>query len=172
MTGFECLTEAHCIRAADLLAGVITTGPFKRKHGFLLVLDPLVRYDNALHGEGPTTEAFEDAFLFRRDYGDPGSWEHDYTAVARAKAWASWKTGLSSLDIRQQAPYLYEHGMTKWGGSIVLPGGLVIAFSGFEEYFDQMICEMMGAAIKGLCLHEARALMEDGSITFLDGLVA
>jgi hypothetical protein len=43
--------------------------------------------------------------------------------------------------------------MTKYGGSAV-DKGLVVAFSGVEEWFDQMISEMMLAAIKGVCLHK------------------
>ncbi|MGC1176683.1 MAG: hypothetical protein WA843_01315 [Candidatus Saccharimonadales bacterium] len=150
---------------------VMTQGFAKRRHGCLVVLDPKVprepKYkESSVDPEHP----FKELVLFEYTWGQETDWEHDYRKVARAKAFASWKTGLPTRLINQSAPYLYEPGFTKWPGSAVGPGGLVVAFSGVEDYFDEMFSEIMLAIIKGLCMHEVHGpggVMADSDITFL-----
>jgi hypothetical protein len=60
--------------------------------------------------------------------------------------------------------------MAKYGGSAVGKGGLVVAFSGVEEWYDQMISEWMLATIKAVCLHEVYkpgGLMDDDEIALV-----
>lgn len=110
--------------------------------------------------------------LCTKQFGLKVDWEHPYDAVAISKAYTSWKTGLTSYEVQQKAPYLYEVGMAKYGGSAIGEGGLVVAFSGVEEWFDQMFSEMMLAAIKGVCMdemHKPDGVMADTAITFVGG---
>ena len=89
-----------------------------------------------------------------------------YTEIAFAKADISVRTGMPSSIVQQQFPYLYQEGDTKWGGSTVLPGGVVVAFSGVQAVFDEMISEWMASAIRALCRHEMTR--PDGGVMLAD----
>lgn len=80
--------------------------------------------------------------------------DEKYLSIATQKAELSLRTGLPSSVVQHQYPYLYQEGDTKWGGSTVLPGGVVVAFSGVQAVYDEMFAEMMASAIKGLCRYE------------------
>jgi len=95
--------------------------------------------------------ADEEEFNFFRSLPDS---DPKYKTIAISKAYVSISTGLPSSVVQQQCPYLYEAGDTKWGGSTVMPGGVVVAFSGVQTVFDEMIAEMMASAIRGLCRWE------------------
>lgn len=131
--------------------------------GCVVVLKPTTpyepKYKNAI-ADGN----FGDLVLWRNEFGDCD--QHDivkYTAIARAKAFTSYLTGLPSHQVQQVMPSLYVPGMTKWGGSAVAGGGpmwLITAFSGVQWNFDQMIAEMMISAIQALCHEAMREVME------------
>jgi len=164
MSRFSGLTSVTCHRALSLVLPVIESGLFKRDQGHLVVINPAIPYEPK-YRNGPADEKFDDVVLFDRNFGgDPETWDGPYKDVARSKAFISWKTGLPSHRVQQEAPYLYEPGMTKWGGSAVAPGGLVVAFSGVEWFFDQMISEIMVAAIKATCLSDMREVMADSNV--------
>ncbi len=57
-----------------------------------------------------------------------------YERIAVEKAKVSWETGLPSRKVQQDAPHLYQNGMTKWGGSVI-ENGLIVAFSGVQAVF-------------------------------------
>lgn len=95
----------------------------------------------------------QDYRLFTRTIGTPDD-NAKYSAIANAKAQLSRKTGLPSSRVQQEFPYLFEVGDTKWGGSTVAPGGLVVAFSGVQAVFDEMIAEWMASAIRAICRNE------------------
>lgn len=76
-----------------------------------------------------------------------------YEKIAVAKAEVSWKTGLPSRKVQQDAPFLYEMGMTKWGGSVI-ENGLIVAFSGVQAVFDEAIAGTMLRWIVALCQNE------------------
>lgn len=155
MSGFVGLTHEHCAIGRIMIDPSITWGMsggiFKRAAGHLVVLDPRLPYE-------PKYRSFRDdnfldeVVLYQYSWGDPTTWEAPFGWVALSKAYASWKTGLPSREIQQMHPYLYEEGWTKYGGSVVLPGGLVVAFSGIQPWFDEMISGWMAYAIQGLCL--------------------
>lgn len=77
-----------------------------------------------------------------------------YVEIAHAKAQVSMRTGMTSSEVQTQYPYLYENGDTKWGGSTIMPGGVVIAFSGVQAVYDEMISEWMASTIRALCRNE------------------
>lgn len=76
-----------------------------------------------------------------------------YERIAVEKAKVSWETGLPSRKVQQDAPHLYHPGMTKWGGSVI-ENGLIVAFSGVQEVFDEAIAGTMLRWIVALCQHE------------------
>lgn len=155
---FAGLTKDLCKKALQVVEPAILAaseqGIIKRDHGCLVVLNPTRPFSAKTRYDRPEFEFEDDLILFEKEFGNYRKWEHQYHAIAVSKAFISWKTGLSSRQVQLEAPYLYSDGMTKFGGSAVGEGGLVVAFSGVEEWFDQMISEMMLAAIKGVCLHE------------------
>jgi hypothetical protein len=77
-----------------------------------------------------------------------------YFDIATRKGIVSLRTGLPSSMVQTQYPYLYKEGDTKWGGSTVMPGGVVVAFSGVQAVFDEMIAEWMASAIRALSRNE------------------
>ncbi len=173
---FSGLTDGTCEAAVELIKPVLELGAFKRTDGQLIVLDPSRPYTKdfedlereiAAGDEEALRKFWLEVVLNEWDFGDKANWEHPYDFVAASKAFISWRTGLPSHMVQQLYPYLYKQGDTKWGGSTVLPGGLVIAFSGVEWYYDQMIAEMMGSAIKAVCLAGMKPVLADDSITFL-----
>lgn len=77
--------------------------------------------------------------------------DQKYRIIAHHKAHLTWKHKLSSADIQQRFPYLYEDGDTKWGGSTIDSGGLIVAFSGVQAVYDEMIAEWVASAIRAVC---------------------
>ncbi len=148
---------------------MMTNDVIKRSQGSLVVLDPTIPWNPQC--KGPDDPFFkEEVVLFTYFFGDHEDWEHDFDKHALAKAYASWKTGLPSIRIQQELPYLFEKGMSKYGGSAVGPGNLIVAFSGVEQWFDEMTAEMMVPAIKGVCRDEVEKtglLYRDAAIDFI-----
>lgn len=142
------LTRGICATAWDMIVPAIGTAAqmdVTNKHeGTIFVLDPTKLFvgQEAL----PT-----DAVLYAEVVG--GAENEKYTTIAEAKAYVSWRTGLPSRVVQQQAPHLFVPGMTKWGGSVVRDG-LVVAFGGVQAVFDEMISGWMADAIIALCRDE------------------
>lgn len=173
---FVGLTEELCQEAFDLirpsLGVAMDNGPFNRSQGHLVVVNPSIPWEPKYKSWDSVDGAhFFEAILFEADLGDPGEWEFRFADVARAKAFASWKTGLTTHEIQQIAPYLYQEGWTKHGGSAVAPGGFVVAFSGVQGYFDRMIAEWMISACRAVCMHRMHdktdGVMSAADIDFL-----
>jgi len=168
------LTKDICERALEVVEPAILAasarGIIKRGDGCLIVCDPSIPYEPKYKTAGPSFE--EGVVIFEHQYASGSeSWEHPYDLIALSKAFIGWKTGKPSRQVLMEAPHLYEVDMTKYGGSAV-ENGLVVAFSGVEEYFDQMISEMMVAAIKGVCLHEMfkpDGVMATADLDFIGG---
>lgn len=91
--------------------------------------------------------------LYRSDVDSDHPNRNKYEEIAIAKAKVSWNTGLSSRKVQQDAPHLYQPGMTKWGGSVI-ENGLIVAFSGVQAVFDEAIAGTMLRWIVTLCQHE------------------
>lgn len=95
-------------------------------------------------------EAFQADILHRYDIGDRDKWEAPFDEIAYRKCFQSWRSGLSTHEIQTQAPHLLEVGDTVYFGSVV-SDGIVVACSGIQPYFDEMISSWVLAAIKALC---------------------
>jgi hypothetical protein len=120
----------------------------------------------------PKLEATDEfGFIFVEDVDSNHPDAARFADIAAAKAETSWKTGLSSRVVQQNAPYLYGPGMTKWGGSVV-ENGLVVAFSGVEAVFDEAIAGNMLKWIVALCQHEMTrpqgVMLSEGAIFGMD----
>jgi hypothetical protein len=85
--------------------------------------------------------------LFTGHVGEP---QDPYLEYATGKAKVTARTGMDSSRVRQDFPHLYIEGDIKYPGAI-LRDGIVVAFSGVQGVFDEMICEWMVSAIRALC---------------------
>lgn len=136
-----------------------TLGITNRHAGVVIVLDPNESYD---------TEMFD--YLPIVFTGQASDQDYDkYREIAWSKASLSWRTGLPSSLVQTQYPYLYQEEDTKWGGSTVDKGGLIVAFSGVQAVYDEMISEWMASAIRALCRNEMPAVMAHDSSFLLRG---
>ncbi|NTW62397.1 hypothetical protein HGB25_03250, partial [Candidatus Saccharibacteria bacterium] len=82
---------------------------------------------------------------------------------ARAKAEVTWATRRPSREVQQTAPHLYEAEDTKWGGSVIRED-LIVAFSGVQAIFDEMIAGWLADAIIALAREQMELIMaHDGS---------
>ena len=77
-----------------------------------------------------------------------------YSNIAMAKASVTFKHRKPSSVVQQQYPYLYQEGDTKWGGCTIDAGGLIVALSGVQAVYDEMISEWMASAIRALSRFE------------------
>ncbi len=167
MTGFTGLTKEICKDAYFRIVRYAVVGAAEehitnKLAGCMIVLNPSIpyepKYKNAIE-DG----SFSDLVLWENPFGNTS--EHDidkYIAIAYAKAFTSYLTGLPSHQVQQVMPSLYVPGMTKWGGSAIAGTGpmrLITAFSGVQWNFDQMISEMMISAIQALCHEQMREIM-------------
>jgi hypothetical protein len=148
------LTAEICQRAWDIVkASVIAAannGVTKRLAGTIVVLDPhtgMILFSASVNDDHPDAEK--------------------YDAIAMAKANLCWKHKMSSREIQQTAPHLYEEGDVKWGGG-VYEFGLVDAFSGVQAVLDEAIAWSMLAWIMALCQHEMTRPLEEGGVMASD----
>lgn len=141
--GFTGITQATCAKAWNSmvfpsLAPLAGLGIINKYAGCIVVLDP---------------NSSEFAVLFSATINSAED-DQRYMHIAMAKAEVSRRTGLSSSLVQTQYPHLYTEGDTKWGGSTVDGVGLVVAFSGVQAVYDEMISEWMASAIRALCRNE------------------
>lgn len=114
----------------------------------------------------PTSIALEGAILVERSIGDTNVWAHPYDRIARSKAMVTWRTGLPSHEVLALAPHLYVEGDVRYGGSTNL-NGIVVACSGVQSHFDQMIAQWIASACYALCIDEFEPLTGSTAPDFL-----
>jgi len=145
---FAGITKEICAEAWEIvLPGFergVETGLLNGMRGGLVVLDP----------------ANPDAApLFTAGIGDEGA---KFIEFATAKARVADREQIDTSRLRQDFPHLYQPGDIKWPGGIVRDG-LVLAFSGVQGEYDEMICDWMAAAIRAICrIRFAEADKADG----------
>jgi hypothetical protein len=137
---FTGLTRELCEKAWETILPAIekaaADGTVVRRAGVVVVLDP--------------TSA-EGAVLFEGRVSDEDV--DRYGEIARAKAALTRRTGLPTARVASDAPFLFTDGDIKWGGSTIRDG-LVVAFSGVQGQYDEVISEWMASAIRGMCRWE------------------
>ncbi len=137
---FTGLTSATCAEAWRITRASInqafSEGTINKFAGTIIVLDP--------HNGEVLFEAHANRDHLKHEL---------YAKIALAKARVSWKTGLPSRVVQQEAPHLYQEGMTKWGGAVI-EHKLVVAFSGVQAVFDEAISWTMLSWIFAICRDE------------------
>ena len=81
---------------------------------------------------------------------DKSTWEYPFDEIARSKAFLCQRTGMVGRTAQKDAPWLYETDDTRYVGGVI-EDGLVVAASGVQDHFDEMVSWMVLAAIQGLC---------------------
>jgi hypothetical protein len=98
---------------------------------------------------------FDDAVLAERAFGAPRPWGADYREFARAKARLAWRLQADTRWVHEQAPHLLRAGdTTLWGSAC--RDGLIVAASGAHPWFDEALCGVVLALLRGLLLDRVR----------------
>ncbi|KKQ00513.1 MAG: hypothetical protein US77_C0012G0001 [Microgenomates group bacterium GW2011_GWC1_38_14] len=115
------------------------------------------RHDLYLVVLKPETEEI----LYETAFGGPLSeWKHPYNKIALAKARQCARTGMVGRTLLRDAPWLIEPGDVRYVGGVV-ENGLVVAASGVQDHFDEMISWMVLSVIQGLCRDEVSKFTSD-----------
>lgn len=132
----RALVESAIEDVESALHGMAATNAIEEVTGYIVVMDP----------SSPALESdFYEATLHEHRFIGPEvpPWEYDYRKIAKAKAKASWETGLSTRELRESWPLYETRGDSPWAGSIVVDYcgyKIVIAVSGYSQPVDEMIC--------------------------------
>jgi len=124
----------------------------------IVVMDPGLRPHDV-------ADAHE-AILYQRSFGVPANWTCPYNDFARAKPFASWRTGLPTSVICQTMPYLLKEGDTLYHGSAVLDG-IVVGTSGVQEWFDEWVSYLVATTCRALCIGTMKQTLNDAHGSFL-----
>jgi hypothetical protein len=159
------LTKTLVADAIDMVLPVIElcqqNGVFKRKDLHIVVSVPGIP-----PGSLSREEWMKKGILFEHSIGDSSMWEYPYDAIARSKCYLSWCHGMPTQILQTRAPWCLDEGDTIYYGSAV-SDGLVVAVSGVQPYYDQMISEMVLSACRALCIDAYTALVADSSVQFV-----
>lgn len=115
----------------------------KRKHLHVVMMNPKVK---------PWEGKFEEAILDEFSMGNTGEWEHDYKAIALAKAKQAWRNQQSNIITQMLAPATLQEGDTIYYGSFEYYG-MIVACSGLEPYFDMLISGWLAIAYQQMLQH-------------------
>ena len=104
--------------AKPSILAMMQSGQFKRPELHIVVMNPATK---PWEVEDPAS-----AILYEESIGTPEKWQKPYGEIARAKAIASWRTGLPTRDLVQTMPYLLvaneDRSDSVYPGSAVLFG--------------------------------------------------
>jgi hypothetical protein len=89
--------------------------------------------------------------LYEHSLGDKEEWPWAFDEIARSKALQLWRGQNTDGNTDSMPHLLFPDDTPYWGG--VKRHGLVVACSGVQSYFDQMIAGMIADALKALGHH-------------------
>jgi hypothetical protein len=96
----------------------------------------------------------EEKIIYQESFGeDRTTWKHQFDIIARKKAYLCKRTGMVARSVRNNAPWLYKIGDTRYVGGVI-ENGLIVAASGVQDHFDEMISWIVLSAIQGVCRDE------------------
>jgi len=135
---------------------------FKRDHLAIVILNPTIEYNRAMENSVGEPSL---PVLHQVEFGDSNNWEHPYLKIAQSKARVTWRTGFQRRDVLN-APHLLREGDTPFYGSVIREG-LVVAVSGVQPYFDEMIAGWVADTCIALTRHMANAELTGDKGNFL-----
>ena len=83
---------------------------------------------------------------------------------AKAKAKLVLRTGVDTSTLRNVAPHLYQPDDIKFPGGIIREG-LIVAYSGVQGEYDEMISEWFASTVRGICRVAFNSADGDGQPT-------
>ena len=133
---FTGITREICEQAWQIVEPAIAKaaelGVIAGFQGNLVVLDPV---------------ADDGSILFTTHAGEPNERTLEF---ATAKARLVHRVRRDTSTLRNSAPHLYGAGDIKWPGGIIREG-LIVAYSGVQGEYDEMISEWFASAVRGIC---------------------
>jgi hypothetical protein len=104
--------------------------------------------------------------LYEIAFGDGKSiWKYEFDQFALAKARQCMRTGMVGRNVLRDAPWLVKPDDTRYVGG-VYENGLVVAASGVQDHFDEMISWLVLSTIQGLCRDEVSKIDDDNDPVF------
>lgn len=102
--------------------------------------------------------------LATESMGNPDKWEYPYDLIAQSKFDITVRTGKPTRIVQQLTPELAgELGDTFYWGSWI-DGGIVVACSGVQAYWDEAFCKVITAIIRAMVTEkQAIEMEEDGN---------
>ncbi len=142
-------------RALDLVVtGIFYSSQMKdvlNKHmGHIVVLVPSIKVVPA--GADRNVQTVLPFLLATRDIGDKSQWTSPYDKIALNKGTQLWYDRNADGATDCQPHLLYLGDTPYWGG--VKRHGIVVACSGVQSFFDQMLSGMVADAIKAFARFE------------------
>lgn len=115
-----------------------------RKELHIVIMDPRLK---------PWEADFSDAVLYQESIKTSGVWEHPFDDFARNKAEQAWRNSQANIVMQTRHPSVLRDGDVPFYGSFVY-GGIVVACSGVEQWFDMLISGWIAVAFEQLMVHE------------------
>lgn len=153
------LAEAVIPYVADIHERLWKTKLLKRDDLHMIIMDPAKPF-------GTQECDFEDAILVEHSFSPPRAWEHPYRDIARAKAKATWRTGVPTRIIRECMPHLLAQGDTRYGGSVNLDG-LIVAASGVQPWYDEAMSGIAANLLKAAVIEHMQTVIMPGDKDFV-----
>lgn len=139
-------------------------GPFfKRRQLAIVILNPTVLYSPSMENHIGETVA---PILHSECIGYEDKRENPYYQIALSKATISWRTGMPSREVALFAPHLLRKGDTPYYGGVVRDG-LIVAASGVQSYFDEMVAGYVADTCIGLSHFMMHPIQEAKQVNFL-----
>ncbi len=157
MAGFLDWKMCHdaCAMVQPHIELLMNKKVFKREHMCIVVADPLVMAHSSF------IEWLAKGMHYEHCIGEKSSWEYGFDVFARNKAYMSVKYGMSTYEILTLHPHLLAIGDILYGGSAV-SNGLVVATSGVQPEYDEMVSKWVIAAIEAECKFKRAKLDPNG----------
>lgn len=123
----------------------------KRKEGCVVVLVPAIKDDRGIDDTDWTALQLQPHCICNMRFGDKTKWEHPFDGIAMCKALQLWD-GRNDGRNGPIAHLLFPGDTPYYGG--VKREGLVVAVSGLQSYFDQMVAGVITDILIGLAAHK------------------
>lgn len=112
-----------------------------REDMHIVVMNPTIK---------PWEGSFEDAVLAEFSTTDKSGWANTYDVFALGKAKQAWRDGRDNVSKHLLSPATLKDGDVAFYGSFDYEG-VIVAASGVEAWFDQLVSGWMALTIQQLC---------------------
>ena len=136
------------VLTTTLLDGGSISKLVKRKEGHLVILVPSMEDVREADYPNWPNYSISPYILHEQSVGEKEGWERPFDKIARSKALQLWQGRNDDGQTDSNAHLLFPNDTPYWGG--VQRHGLVVAFSGVQPWFDQMISGITADMLKAI----------------------